>query len=100
MIFAAFLSLCRYIGWPQFLLENTIWILLYYIGFIFQAYACQLAKGLEKVGDICIAGLIGTVTTIAACAENGNCRFFCSKYTGKYFSGNILCYSTENMGIY
>lgn len=65
VIFAAFLSLCRYIGWPQFLLENTIWILLYYIGFIFQAYACQLAKGLEKVGDICIAGLIGTVTTIA-----------------------------------
>ena len=39
VIFAAFLSLCRYIGWPQFLLENTIWILLYYIGFIFQAYA-------------------------------------------------------------
>lgn len=64
VVFVLLLMICTQIKRPAFLLDNTIWIFLYYIGYIFQAYFCQLAKGVERVIDICIAGVLGTLVTL------------------------------------
>ncbi len=43
-----------------------IYIFFYYISYAFNQYLIQLAKGLEKVSDMAIAGVIGTVTIVIA----------------------------------
>lgn len=40
-------------------------LLLYYIMYVFNQYFIQLAKGLERVSDMAIAGVIGTISMLA-----------------------------------
>ena len=39
-------------------------IFLYYISYVFNQYFIQLAKGLERVADMAVAGVIGTIVMI------------------------------------
>ena len=41
-------------------------IILYFVSYVFNNFMIQFTKGLEKIGDMGIAGVLGTVTTIVA----------------------------------
>lgn len=42
-----------------------IFVFLYYISYVFNQYFIQLAKGLERVSDMAISGVIGTISMIS-----------------------------------
>ena len=58
--------ICRNL--PQFNVINglEILIILYYVSYIMNSFLIQFSKGMEKVADLGIAGVVGTAFTIAA----------------------------------
>lgn len=48
--------------------QNWEYISLYYLGYIFNQCFPQIAKGVDKVKEMAISGVIGTVVTVAGCA--------------------------------
>lgn len=65
VIIAIFLAVFNYLGIWQEIKGLEFYIFLYYLFYILNQYFIQLAKGLEKIGYMGIAGVIGTITMIA-----------------------------------
>ncbi|PNV59287.1 hypothetical protein C0033_24825 [Clostridium sp. chh4-2] len=54
----------HYLGLWRDILNYEIFIFLYYVSYVFNQFTVQLAKGLEKVKQMGIAGVVGTIATI------------------------------------
>lgn len=68
------------------------YVILYYIGSVFTQLLMQFAKGLERVGDMAVAGVLGVVVTVVA-----NLTFLLGLHWGLkgFFLAYILAHVTE-----
>ena len=61
------LVILAFVGF-SYVKPGDIWILLlYYSSYIFNQYYNQMAKGIDHVKDIAIAGVLGTLATVGLC---------------------------------
>ena len=59
------LILDRFTLWPD-IHELELFVFFYYVSYVFNQFLIQFAKGLERVNDMGIAGVICTIITLAA----------------------------------
>lgn len=81
--------------------EYWFYILLYYISYMVNQYLNQFAKGIDKVKEIAISGVISTVVTVTLCAllliviPLGLDGFFISYIAGQTVSALYLLVKTK-----
>lgn len=81
--------------------EYWLFILLYYIFYMINQYLNQFAKGIDRVKDIAISGVISTVVTVVLCAlllivfPLGLDGFFISYIAGQAISVLYLAFRTK-----
>lgn len=101
VIFAISLVVLAFLNINSNITEYWLFILLYYISYMINQYLNQFSKGIDKVKDIAISGVISTVVTVALCAllliviPLGLDGFFISYITGQAVSALYLFFSTK-----
>lgn len=83
----ALLFICDRTGISKSFRAYMVYIILYYVFYVFDQYLIQLAKGLEHIADMGMAGIIGTIFLVG-----GNIVFLLVFHLGLsgFFAASIL----------
>lgn len=82
-------------------LDYAVYIFLYYVGNMYNQFLIQLAKGVDKVKHMVIAGVLGTITNVALCLllllqfHLGLAGFFIANIMGQIIPCLYLTFSLE-----